>query len=294
MANSKKAVVAIGKFDGVHKGHQELLSKAAQISETSGFECVALVINSMRGQYLTADDERNEIIKSFGIEKLEIQNLTPDFMNMCAEEFVCDFLIKKLNCAHVVVGYNFRFAKGRTADASLLEEICMENNIDCTIIPEVKCSVGSDKVTASSSNIRDYLFNGDVDFASEILGRPFCLSGEVVRGKQIGRTINAPTANINCRSVQTFPKPGVYATRVRYEDKTYISVTNIGDNPTVSSDGQITIETHIIDFAEDIYGKSIKIEFVKRIRDQIKFNSLEELKQQIEKDIEASIKISVL
>lgn len=289
MANSKKTVVAIGKFDGVHKGHQKLLKSAMSIAEENKLQSVALVINSSRGQYLISPEERYETIKSMGIDLVETQDLTPDFMNMSAEEFVCDFLIKELNCVHVVVGYNFRFAKGRAADASLLEEICMENNIDCTIIPEVKCTIGSDDVTASSTNIRDFLFNGDIEPASVILGRPYCLSGEVVHGKQIGRTINTPTANIRCQSKQTFPKEGVYATRAVFDNKIFPSITNIGSNPTVNDSGEITIETHIIDFSDSIYGKEIKIEFVKRIRDEIKFGSLDELKKQIQKDIESCL-----
>ena len=121
MANSKKTVVAIGKFDGVHKGHQKLLKSAMSIAEENKLQSVALVINSSRGQYLISPEERYETIKSMGIDLVETQDLTPDFMNMSAEEFVCDFLIKELNCVHVVVGYNFRFAKGRAADAFLLE-----------------------------------------------------------------------------------------------------------------------------------------------------------------------------
>lgn len=286
MAYSKKTVVAIGKFDGVHKGHQALLEAALSIAEENNLQSVALVINSPRGQYLISPEERYEIIKELGIDLVETQNLTPDFMNMSANEFVLEFLIKKLNCSHVVVGYNFRFAKGRSADADCLLDICTHNNIDCTIIPKVSCSTFAGEVTASSTNIRGFLYNGDVALASELLGRTYTITGEVVSGKQIGRTINTPTANIKCPSNQIFPKEGVYATRVIYENKMFLSITNIGSNPTVNDNGEITIETHIIDFSECIYGKKIKIEFIKRIRDEKKFDSLEELKAQIQKDIE--------
>jgi len=286
MAYSKKTVVAIGKFDGVHKGHRELLKKALSIAEENDLQSVALVINSQRGQYLISPEERCEIIKSMGIDEVETQNLTDWFMNMSANEFVMDFLIEKLNCAHVVVGYNFRFAKGRSADADCLMEICTHNNIYCTIIPEVKCSFSSGEVTASSTNIRDFLVGGDVVSVAQLLGRNFSLTGEVVRGKQIGRTIDAPTANIKCDSNKIFPKSGVYATRVIFENKVFSSITNIGSNPTVNDNGEITIETHIIGFSECIYGKKIKIEFIKRIRDEKKFETIEELKKQIQKDIE--------
>ncbi|MBO5742988.1 MAG: bifunctional riboflavin kinase/FAD synthetase [Clostridia bacterium] len=290
MANSKKTVVAIGKFDGVHSGHRELLLKATRIAEEKGYESVALVIDTQRGQLLIPKNERDEMIKSLGINRVEIKCLTPEFMNMSAEEFVSDFLIKELNCEYVVVGYNFRFAKGRSADANYLEELCMENDIYCTVIPKLTCHLESGEVTASSSNIRDSLFRGDVKEASVILGRTYSLSGEVVSGRKIGRTINTPTANIKCHAKTTLPKKGVYATRVQINGKTYASITNIGNNPTVSSNGEITIETHIIDFSDNIYGKEIKIEFLSRIRDEKKFDSLEELKNQIEKDINISKK----
>lgn len=286
MANRRKTVVAIGKFDGVHAGHRELLAKSCELAKQKGYESVALVIDTQRGQLLIPQNERDEIIKSLGINRVEIKCLTPEFMNMSAEEFVSDFLIKELNCEYVVVGYNFRFAKGRSADAAYLEELCMENNIYCTVIPKLTCSLESGEVTASSSNIRDSLFRGDVKEASVILGRTYSLSGEVVSGRQIGRTINIPTANIKCSAKITLPKDGVYATRVCLDGKTYASITNIGNNPTVSSNSEITVETHIIDFSEDIYGKKIKIEFIKRIRNVIKFDNLEELKKQIQKDIE--------
>lgn len=288
MAYSKKTVVAIGKFDGVHKGHQALLEAALSIAEENKLQSVALVINSPRGQYLISPEERYEIIKELGIDLVETQNLTPDFMNMSASEFVLEFLIKKLNCSHVVVGYNFRFAKGRKADADCLKDICSQNKIACTIIPKVSCSTFWGEVTASSTNIRGFLYNGDVALASEILGRPYSLTGEVVSGKQIGRTINSPTANTNCFSNQIIPKEGVYATRAIFDNKIFSSITNIGSNPTVNNSGEITVETHIIDFSDSIYGKEIKIEFVKRIRDEKKFANLDELKKQIQKDIECA------
>lgn len=286
MAYRKKTVVAIGKFDGVHKGHKELLLNALSIAEKSELQSVALVINSSKGQCLISSDERCETIKSMGIDSVETQNLTPEFMNMSAEEFVLEFLIKKLKCSHVVVGYNFRFAKAREADAACLKDICTQNNIDCTIIPKVSCRTFAGEVTASSTNIREFLCRGDVVSASEILGRPYSLTGEVVSGKQIGRTIDVPTANIKCVANQSFPKDGVYATRVIFENKAFPSITNIGTNPTVNDNGEITIETHIIGFSKFIYGKEIKIEFIKRIRDEKKFETIEQLKKQIQKDIE--------
>ena len=281
-----KTICAIGKFDGVHTGHKKLLITASKLAADAGLVSVCLVMNSAWAQMLLSLEQREEVIKSLGFNKIVVQNLTPDFMNMSAEDFVKDFLLKTLNCAHVVVGYNFRFAKGRSADANHLKSICKDYKIECTIIPEVICQINSKKITASSTNVRDFLFNGDVKSASLILGRPYCISGEVVHGKQIGRTIKTPTANINCPSQFILPKSGVYATKAYIDGMRYSSVTNIGNNPTVNDDGKITIETNILNFNGNIYGKNITIEFTDRIRDEKKFNSLEELREQIKKDIE--------
>lgn len=282
----EKTVVAIGKFDGVHQGHKELLITASDLAAKSGLVSVGFVITNSRSNILTSSAKREQIIKSFGIEKVVIQDLSPDFMNMSATEFVDKILIKNLCCAHVVVGYNFRFAKGRSADASVLETICRNKGISCTVIPEVVCHTSIGTLTASSTNVRDCLSKGDVKTASELLGRPYSISGEVVSGKKLGRTLDFPTANIDVSCRFLLPKNGVYATKTHVNNKTYLSVTNIGDNPTVNEKGNITVETNILRFSGNIYGKNICVEFIERIRDEKKFDSLDELKAQIHKDAE--------
>ena len=288
MAKAHKTVVAIGKFDGVHIGHQRLLKKASEISKESNIKSTALIIETP-GQKLVTASYRSKLIKSCGIDDITLQNLTPDFMNMSAEEFVFEFLLQKLSCAHVVVGYNFKFAKGRSATADDLKGICEQNGIGCTIVSEVTVSINDNNVTAGSTKIRELLLCGDVESASKILGRAYSLSGIVAHGKEIGRTINFPTANLSVTSDIILPKCGVYATKVKLGDKEYNSITNIGANPTVNADNKITVETHIIDFSGDIYEKKITVEFIKKIRDEKKFDSLEELKHQIQKDIEFAL-----
>ena len=290
MAQTKKTVVAIGKFDGVHTGHKKLLKTASELAKKAGFVSVAFVIANDKSSGLMLPCDREQTIKNVGIDNVIVQNLTPDFMNMSDAEFVKNILLNKLNCDHVVVGYNFRFAKGRSSDAADLKELCAKYGIGCTVIPEVVCETSNGKnVSASSSNIKESLLIGDVKTASTILGRKYYVSGEVVYGKQIGRTINTPTANVKIAKNIILPQNGVYSANVYVDGKKYLSVTNIGDNPTVNSDGNITVESYILDFKKDIYGKNIVLEFIDKIRDEKKFSSLEELKQQIQKDIKTAL-----
>ena len=177
MAQTNKTVVAIGKFDGVHTGHKKLLKTASELAKGAGFVSVAFVIANDKSSGLMLPLDREQTIKNIGIDKVIVQNLTSDFMNMSDESFVKDILLKQLNCAHVVVGYNFRFAKGRSADAADLKELCAKYGIDCTKIPEVVCEISNDKsISASSSNIKQSLLNGDVKTASAILGRRYFLN----------------------------------------------------------------------------------------------------------------------
>lgn len=287
LLSKKKSVVAIGKFDGVHIGHRELLKHTAALAGKEGLVSVCFIINSKSGKTLSDDKEREQYIKSLGIDFCYIQELNSDFMSMSAEEFADEILFKSLNCAHVVVGYNFRFAKGRSADANDLKSLCFEKSIECTIIPEVTCLTScKEKITVSSSAIRESLSTGNVKDSFLLLGRPYTISGKVVHGRKIGRSINFPTANIECKSTVLLPKPGVYMANVCVDGTCYKSVTNIGDNPTVKDDGIISVESNILGFDGDIYGKEITVEFLDRIRDEKKFDSLEELKKQIQSDIE--------
>ena len=288
MAQSTKTVVAIGKFDGVHLGHRELLITASKLARRAGLVSVCYIIENEGAKALLLPALRERHICELGIDKIIVQNLTHDFMNMSDLDFVKTILAEALSCAHVVVGYDFRFARGRSSGAEELKNLCKTHGIECTVIPEVVCNLGSDSITASSTNIRSFLSQGDVRSASAILGRAYSICGEVVHGRQLGRTLDFPTANIIPPRGLIIPKAGVYATRVTLGDKVYQSVTNIGDNPTVSESNSITVETNIIGFDGDIYSKEITVEFTDRIRDEIKFASLDELKNQIKNDIQAA------
>ncbi len=282
----QKTVVAIGKFDGVHIAHRELLLKAVDIAKINSFKSVGFIISSDKAPLLLTPRAREEEMLSLGLDLCHVQSLDEDFMSMSAEDFLDKVLVGNFNCAHIAVGYNFRFGKGRYADADVLKRLCAERGIGCTVIEKVTCTLKSEVADVSSTKIRECLLSGDAEGACALLGRNYSLSGEVTHGKKIGRTIGIPTANIACDERLILPKSGVYATRAVIGGRGYPSITNIGDNPTVNQGSDITVETNILDFSGDIYGEKIEVEFLKRIRDEKKFSDLSELKNQINSDIE--------
>ena len=282
----KKTVAAIGKFDGFHLGHTKLVRTAVQTAKESDSLSLIFFIGAPSESIMTRD-ECDRRAKEFGVDVVFHQPLSEDFRSMSAEEFVCSVLRDKLKCSTVVVGYDFRFAKGRSADAHELERLCALWGINCIIIDEVALK-DSDGVshTVSSSYIRYLVQLGRVDEASRYLGRVFSVSGRVVTGRRIGTAMGIPTANLKPEENIVLPPDGVYATHTIIDDKKYLSITNIGTNPTVSDNNGVTIETNILDFSGDVYDENITLEFAERIRGEMKFDSLDALTRQIKNDIE--------
>ncbi len=282
---NKKTVVAIGKFDGFHIGHQKLLSTASKIAKEKNFLSLILFIG-VGAHSLTDEKEREDMITNLGIDLSVDLKLDERVKNMTGEEFVSEILINDLNASHVVVGANFRFAKDRSRSADDLYQICKEKGIGCSVIDEV-CAENSsgEKRVVSSSYIRELILNADMKCVSKFLSRPYNISGKVVNGKHIGSEIGIPTANLKSEG-KIIPPSGVYASLCQIGDKKYLSITNIGTNPTVSDENDITIETNILSFKDDIYNEEIRVEFLEKIRDEKKFKSLGLLKLQVEKDIE--------
>lgn len=289
LEKSKKTAVCIGKFDGVHIGHKKLIECAVDTAKKKGLLSLIYVICPDGSERLMREDDKIKIFDKSGADIYYKENVTSQYMAMSAEEFVKSVLMDKLKCAHVIVGYNFRFAKNRSADACELKKICSKYNIECTVIGRVTC-VGSDggRHKVSSSTICSLIEKGDVEEAANYLGRPFFLRGIVVHGRHIGSSIDFPTANISYGNLKSILKNGVYITQTTVFGKKYPSVTNVGKNPTVSKDGNISVETNIIGFNNDIYGVEICVEFVKFIRDEKRFGSIIELKKQIARDKQAA------
>lgn len=286
-----KSVCALGFFDGVHKAHSSILSECVAYARKHGLKSIALTFEKSPAEffgkeikYLTSLSQKEEIMKSLGIDEVVILTCDEKMLSLSPEAFVKTILVDKLNAAALFCGFNYTFGKGAKGNTSTLESIGKEYSMDVFVMPQMT----SDGLTVSSSEIRVALSKGEIELANKLLTRPFEVRGKVCEGKKLGRTLGFPTANIYPGNMPNLPY-GVYATKTVIDNKEYISVTNVGINPTVE-DNNLRIETYITDFDGDIYGKHIAIKFYKFLRKETKFENIDELKKQIEKDKENTLK----
>ena len=289
IANSAKATT-IGTFDGVHIGHQKILKHVVTLAKKQGYIPVVLTLFPHPRMVLQKDDsikllntinERIEILKSFGIEDVIVKEFTKEFANLSAEEYVKNILVDELNTKQIVIGYDHHFGKNRSANIKDLKAFAKQYNFK---VEEISAQ-DIKEVTVSSTKIRNALDKGEVALANSFLGYNFFITGRVIKGKGLGRTIDFPTANISIKeSYKLIPNDGVYVIQSQIENKTVFGMMNIGTNPTV--DGKTrSIEVHFFDFNADIYHTELKIEFLKRLRSEQKFESLDALKLQLITDI---------
>ncbi len=271
-------VCALGKFEGLHLGHRMLVERTVNEARKRGLTSVVFAINMPGRQTINLPAERADILSSLGVDGLVECAFTEDFKSMEAEAFIEKVLIRKLKAGAVVCGKDFCFGRERSGDIKLLRRY----SDDFSLIAYDKLK--KDGVEISSSLIRDELLLGAVDRVKELLGRPYTISGVVREGKQLGRTIGFPTLNLIPDKYKLLPEAGVYETAVSLNGMDYTSLTNVGSNPTVSDEGLVTIESHLLDYSGDAYGKTVTVSFVRQLRKEIKFNSIEELKKQIESD----------
>lgn len=278
---------ALGSFDGLHLGHLSLIYKVVEIAKKNHGKSMVFtfknhprtLINKENGLKLLMDNERKtEILEKHGIDIVCFQEFDSEFMKMTPREFI-KFLIFEYNIKGIVVGFNYKFGYKNLGNVELLRELQDEYGYELHVMEPC---IYNGKVI-SSTRIRKSLENGEVLEASKMLETPYTLRGEVVHGKKIGRTIGFPTANLKFNKNFVLPKCGVYYTNVKVNNNIYKSITSIGNNPTVNGD-KITVETYILDFDRDIYGMQIDVRFMKRIRDNEKFNNLEGLRNKLEQD----------
>ena len=281
-----ESVVMLGKFDGVHLGHQELIKTGVRVANDKGLSPIVYTFEGKTNECLTTDDEKVSIFESLGIEHTVFEKFTDDFKSIEPQDFVKDILVGNLNAKHIVVGFNYRFGKGASGDTELLKELCDELGIGLAVIDPFE--VNSNIV--SSTIIRVLIRNGDVKNASRYLGRNYTVSGKTSAGKGLGHTIGFATANMSGEFMKVLPKRGVYVTKTHLNGEEYLSMTNVGVNPTVESIDVPKVETHLIDFTGEMYGESIRVEFIDFIRDEKKFGSVDELKSQLECDRKHVIK----
>lgn len=289
---SPKAV-SLGNFDGVHRGHQKLMKENIEISKKLGLTPSVLLFkentkNILNGEreYLTSLEDKIEILNEIGIECFCLLEFSEDFKNLSPREFIKEILYEKLNTKYVIVGDNYRFGKMAKGDINTLKSY--EEDYDYkTMVVDFELDDGK---IINSTDIRQMIRDGEIKKANFDLGHPFKIKGQVVKGAQRGRLLNFPTANLKPNFKYIKAKSGVYFTRVRIDRQTYFALTDIGTNPTFGPN-EIKIETYIIDFSKNIYGKNMTIEFLEYFREDCKFNSAEELIEQMEKDKDRGYKL---
>ena len=282
----EKRVIALGFFDGVHIGHGALLRRVNEVAAACGAVPTALTFGShpknlIRGNAVplisTPEDREYIMEKYYGICDVIVLPFDRAMMEMPWEQFVTKVLVETYQAVHVVAGHDYHFGYRGEGTPQRLAQLCAELGIGCDIIGRVEL----DGVTASSTHIRSLLQQGEMEEACRFLGHPHILSGVVGHGKGLGRTIGIPTANLTVPEEVLVPAFGVYATRVITEYGVYPAVTNVGIRPTVDDGTAVTVEPWILDFDHDLYGKMIHVEFFRQLRAERKFESLEELQQEI-------------
>lgn len=286
----QKTGVALGTFDGLHIGHQHVIKTLVEKCKKNNLRSVVYTFSNHPREFTKKDDLPNRIltldekIKHFeelGIDELILVEFDSYQMNIEAHDFIVDFLLKKLQMKFLVVGFNFRFGKGAEGDISVLKSYSEKYDFGMSIIEGVTI----DDTVVSSTVIRKLLKQGDVEQTSKLLGRNYSVSGKVIKGKQIGSKLGFPTANLHVTPNMMLLKSGVYVSQTHVNGQVFRSVTNVGFNPTFNQN-QFNLETFIFNFDEDIYHKYIVVDILKRIREEVKYTSLESLKKQIDEDVE--------
>lgn len=285
------SALTIGNFDGVHSGHQRILRRVCEIAEERNWKASVLTFDPHPARIvapertirlMTTPEQRAALMAEEGIRQVLILPFTPELARLTAEEFVEQLLVEKLGARAVVVGENFRFGNKKAGDTQLLKTLGEHSGFLTEVVPAVSCR----GMRVSSSGLRQLVEAGDVVRAGRFLGRPYALEGGVVPGHGLGSTKTVPTLNLAPRS-ELLPKAGVYVTRTTdLEDgRSWNSVTNVGYRPTFGADGRLSIETFLLDPLEGETPRSIRVEFLRRLREERKFGSAEALKTQIFKDV---------
>lgn len=289
-------IVTIGTFDGVHLGHQKILERLKELKEKTGFKTVVLTFEPHPRKVLfpeqkdlrliTLIDEKLELLDKYGVDVAVVYPFTKQFSETDSRFYIEEVLLRSLKVKHLVIGYDHKFGKNRSGDISTLKKLASEGTFS---IEEIS-AMDIDSIAVSSTKIRKALEDGNIELATGFLGHPFSLKGTVIKGKQLGRTLGYPTANIKPEGDEKLiPRMGVYFVEVFLNDTKHYGMMSIGLNPTTDTDTSIKLEVHIFDLNADIYGKVIKLNFVKRLRDEKKFANLTELKNELDKDRAVSL-----
>jgi riboflavin kinase / FMN adenylyltransferase len=281
-------VVALGNFDGVHVGHQTILRAAIERARAAGGSALAVTFDPLPAKVLNPNraprliltpEDKHELLRSFGLDGVIVLTFSRELSMVPPEAFVREYLRRRIGARVVVVGHNVSFGHARAGNAEVMRRLGGELGFETNVIGPIE----RDGIVVSSTQVREMIAMGDMKRTAILLGRPHFLRGPVVHGRERGRTIGFPTANVQSRT-ECLPPDGVYATRVVMEEGSYPSITNIGMRPTFG-EPERSIEAHIFDFDRDIYGREVKLEIAERIRPERKFESAQALAAQIASDL---------
>jgi riboflavin kinase / FMN adenylyltransferase len=278
-------IATLGTFDGVHLGHQKILKRLKELKEKTGLRTVVLTFEPHPRKLLFPEqkdlkllsltEEKLELLEKYGVDVTVVYPFTKAFSQMESKDYIGHMLVKQLNVKHLVIGYDHKFGKDRSGNIETLRQSAKKYEFS---VEEISAE-DIDNIAISSSKIRKALEEGKVEQATEYLGHRFFLNAHVVKGKQLGRTLGYPTANLKTDGDEKIiPGPGVYFVQVKTEQADKFGMMSIGTNPTIDDDKAIKLEVHIFNFTEDIYSKQIKVIFIQRLRDEKKFSDLTELK----------------
>lgn len=282
------SAVSLGKFDGLHRGHQKLIGRVLS-KRQQGLRSVIFtfeknptrMLSGLSGQNIMTNEERRRLLECFGVDELLECPFTPELSHMEPEVFVREVLVSQLHAAFVAVGEDFRFGFQRKGDVKILESLGARHGFHVEVVEKEK-SHGRD---ISSTYVREALHEGNIPLANELLGYRYFVSGEVLHGRQIGRTLGLPTTNLLPPEEKLLPPNGVYLTKTALDEEDYYGITNIGYKPTVGAESRKGVETYLFDYSGDLYGRHLTVEFLEYERPEQKFRSLEELKARILSDV---------
>lgn len=287
-----RRVVALGFFDGVHIGHGALLRRVGEVAASLGAVPSAVTFDTHPTNLilktpmplLTSPLDRADLMRRYyGIRDVIVARFDERMMHMPWQEFVSDYLVKEHGAVHLVAGHDFHFGYKGEGNPERLEAMCRELGVGCDIIPKVE----QDHITVSSTYIRTLIAQGEMERANQFLGHPHTLTDTVAHGKKLGSTLGFPTVNLRFQPGVLVPAHGVYATKVTFENgESHPAVTNVGVRPTVDDGDRVTVEGYILDFNGDLYGKMVRMEFYKYLRGERKFDSLEELRDEVMRNAE--------
>ena len=295
-SSEKESILTIGTFDGVHIGHNKILKRLIQDSKKNNLSSLVMtffphprmILNkSHEIKMIDTIDEKINLLEKTGLDNLIIHPFDNNFSKIRAKEFVEEILVKKLKIKEIIIGYDHKFGKDREASVEDLKKFGQDYMFNVKEIPAEEI----DSIAISSTKIRDAILNGEIEKCNKFLGRNFILTGKVVYGDGLGKKIDFPTANIEIKETyKIIPKNGVYLVKTKINSNTYFGMMNIGIRPTVGGTNK-SLEIHFFNFKDNIYGKNVSIEIIKKIRDEEKFSSIDQLKIQLKKDEQFCLKL---